>query len=67
LRKVRDICAAYTINTLESNNICEAFTTNTLESKVEEIANPLTQQIRYLDKLIDELAKDKTLDNIFRK
>jgi hypothetical protein len=53
LRKVRDICAAYTINTLES--------------KVEEIANPSTQQVRYLDKLIDELAKDKTLDNIFRK
>jgi hypothetical protein len=52
---------------LESNNICEAFTTNTLESKVEEIENPLTQQVRYLDKLIDELAKDKTLDNIFRK
>jgi hypothetical protein len=34
-------------------------TTNTLESKVEEIANPLTQQVRYLDKLVDELAKRK--------
>ena len=33
----------------------------------EEIANPLTQQVRYLDKLVDELAKGKTLDKILRK
>lgn len=35
--------------------------------RVEEIENPLTQQVRYLDKLVDELAKGKTLDNILRK
>jgi hypothetical protein len=35
--------------------------------RVEEIANPLTQQVRYLDKLVDELAKGKSLDKIFRK
>ena len=35
--------------------------------RVEEIANPLTQQVRYLDKLVDELAKGKTLDKILRK
>jgi len=35
--------------------------------RVEEIANPLTQQVRYLDKLIDELAKGKSLDKILRK
>ncbi|MFV8393474.1 DUF2200 domain-containing protein [Flavobacterium sp. LB2P6] len=35
--------------------------------RVEEIANPLTQQVRYLDKLVDELAKGKALEKILRK
>ena len=35
--------------------------------RIEEIENPLTQQVRYLDKLVDELAKGKTLDKILRK
>ena len=35
--------------------------------RVEEIENPLTQQVRYLDKLVDELAKGKTMDKILRK
>jgi Uncharacterized protein conserved in bacteria len=35
--------------------------------RVEEIQDKLMQQIRYLDKLIDELAKGKSLDKIFRK
>jgi len=34
--------------------------------RVEEIENPLTQQIRYLDKLVDELAKGKKLEKILR-
>jgi hypothetical protein len=34
--------------------------------RVEEIENPLTQKIRYLDKLIDELAKGKELSKILR-
>ena len=34
--------------------------------RVEEIRNPLTQQVRYLDKLVDELAKGKKLEKIFR-
>ena len=34
--------------------------------RVEEIENPLTQQARYLDKLIDELAKGKTMEKILR-
>lgn len=34
--------------------------------RVEEIENPLTQQARYLDKLIDELAKGKKMDKILR-
>lgn len=35
--------------------------------RIEEIETPLTKQTRYLDKLIDELAKGKTLDKILRK
>ena len=35
--------------------------------RVEEIENPLTQQVRYLDKLVDELAKGKTMEKIFRR
>lgn len=35
--------------------------------RVEEIKEPLMQKIRYLDKLVDELAKGKTLEKIFRK
>ena len=35
--------------------------------KVEEITDPLMQEIRYLDKLVDELAKGKTMDKILRK
>jgi hypothetical protein len=34
--------------------------------RVEEIADPLMQEIRYLDKLIDELAKGKAMDKILR-
>ncbi|AQX07017.1 DUF2200 domain-containing protein [Elizabethkingia meningoseptica] len=35
--------------------------------RVEEIEDPLMQQIRYLDKLIDELAKGKAMEKILRK
>ncbi len=35
--------------------------------RVEEIEDPLMQQIRYLDKLVDELAKGKAMDKILRK
>lgn len=34
--------------------------------RVEEIENKLMQKIRYLDKLIDELSKGKTLEKILR-
>lgn len=34
--------------------------------RVEEIENKLMQQIRYLDKLIDELAKGKAMEKILR-
>ena len=35
--------------------------------RVEEIEDKLMQQIRYLDKLVDELAKGKSLEKILRK
>jgi hypothetical protein len=34
--------------------------------RVEAIENPLTQQVRYLDKLVDELAKGRSLEKILR-
>lgn len=35
--------------------------------KLETIEEPLMQDIRYLDKLVDELAKGKTMEKILRK
>jgi hypothetical protein len=34
--------------------------------RVEEIENPLTQKVRYLDKIIDELANGKKMEKILR-
>lgn len=35
--------------------------------RVEDIEDPLMQEIRYLDKLVDELAKGKAMEKILRK
>jgi len=35
--------------------------------RVEEIENPLSQKVRYLDKLVDELAKGKALEKVLRQ
>ena len=35
--------------------------------KVEEITNPLTQKVRYLDKLVDELAKGRKMEKILSR
>ncbi len=35
--------------------------------RVEDVADPLMQKIRYLDKLIDELAKGKSIEKILRQ
>ena len=35
--------------------------------RLEEIEDPLMREIRYLDKLVDELAKDKAMEQILRK
>lgn len=34
--------------------------------RVENVEDPLMQKIRYLDKLVDELAKGKTMDKVLR-
>ncbi len=34
--------------------------------RIEDISNTLTQKVRYLDKLVDELAKGRTMDKILR-
>ena len=34
--------------------------------RVEDIEDPLMQKIRYLDKLVDELAKGKAMDKVLR-
>lgn len=34
--------------------------------RIDEIENPLTRQVRYLDKLVDELAKGRKMEKILR-
>lgn len=34
--------------------------------RIEEIGNPLTKKVRYLDKLVDELAKGRKMEKILR-
>jgi len=34
--------------------------------RVEDIENPLTRQVRYLDKLVDELAQGRKMEKILR-
>ena len=35
--------------------------------RIEDIDNPLTQQVRFLDKLVDELARGRKMEKILRK
>ena len=34
---------------------------------LEELGNPLTQKVRYIDKLVDELAKGKSMEKILTR
>ena len=57
----RDFFAASTINpnaTLITGSVCGV--------KVQEVEDPLMRQIRYLDKLVDELAKGRPMAKILR-
>jgi hypothetical protein len=49
------------------NPKCSLITGVVCGVRVEEIEDPLMQKIRYLDKLIDELAKGKTMPKILRQ
>ncbi len=56
-----DFFAAATLNphaTLITGTVCGI--------RVEEVEDPLMQKIRYLDKLVDELAKGKPMDKVLR-
>ena len=49
------------------NPVRSAITGTICGVRVEEIEDPTMREIRYLDKLIDELAKGRAMDRIFRK
>ena len=48
------------------NPNCRLITGVVCGVRVEEVADPLMRKIRYLDKLVDELAKGKALEKILR-
>lgn len=52
---------------LNLNPLCRLIKGVVCGIRVEEIEEPTMQKIRYLDKLIDELAKGKSMDKILRK
>lgn len=56
-----DFFAAVTLNPLAA-----LITGSVCGVKVQEVEDPLMQKIRYLDKLVDELAKGKAMDKILR-
>ncbi len=49
------------------NPNCHKITGAVCGVKVQEIEDPLMQRLRYLDKLVDELAKGKPMEKILRK
>ena len=50
----------------QMNPNCHLITGSVCGIKVQEIEDPLMQKIRYLDKLVDELAKGKAMEKILR-
>lgn len=50
----------------QMNPHCYLITGSVCGIKVQEIQDPLMQKIRYLDKLVDELAKGKAIEKIMR-
>ena len=59
--------ASFFTNAPEMNENRKLITGVICKIRVEEIQQPLMREIRYLDKLIDELAKGKAMDKILRK
>ncbi|SBW06135.1 conserved hypothetical protein [uncultured Eubacteriales bacterium] len=60
-------CATFFQNAPELNPNRKLITGTVCGIRVEEIEEPLMQEIRYLDKLVDELAKGKSMEKILRK
>lgn len=50
----------------QMNPNCHLITGSICGIRVQEIKDPLMQKIRYLDKLVDELAKGKAMEKIMR-
>jgi hypothetical protein len=48
------------------NPLASSITGTVCGIRVEEIEDPLMQKIRYLDKLVDELAKGKAMEKVLR-
>lgn len=51
----------------ELNPLAELITGTICGYKIQEIQTPLTKKVRYLDKLVDELAAGKSMEKILRK
>lgn len=49
-----------------SNPAAESITGSVCGVKVQDVEDPLMRQIRYLDKLVDELAKGRPLEKVLR-
>lgn len=54
-------------NSADINPLAERITGVICGVRIEEIADPLMQKIRYLDKLVDELAKGRPLEKVLRR
>ena len=54
-------------NALDMDPNHELITGKICGIRVEEIQDPLMREIQYLDKLVDELARGKTMEQILRK
>ena len=50
----------------ELNPRCDQITGSVCGVKVQEVEDPLMRQIRYLDKLVDELAKGRPMEKVLR-
>lgn len=49
------------------NPLADKITGSICGYRISEITDPLVKKVRYLDKLIDELAQGKTMDKILRR
>lgn len=62
----RSSCRTFFEEAPQMNPNCHLITGSVCGIKVQEIKDPLMQKIRYLDKLVDELAKGKAMEKIMR-